>query len=97
LFNEGIPVEYSDWTEEHDFDEAAFKSARKEWQLAENMYVEKYKGILFEEEGTDNDEVNELLYAKAWSDSHSSGYGEVENTFIELVELANKISEITKR
>lgn len=87
----------SDWTEETVFDSVALSTARKQWQEIENAYVEKYKGILFEEEGTGNDEVNELLYAKAWSDSHSAGYGEVENTFIELVKLANKISEITKR
>lgn len=48
-----------------------------EWKL---WLAAEYAGDL-------NQKARDAIYAKAWSDGHSSGYSEIEYHYIELAEL----------
>lgn len=60
-----------------------------------NAILEQYKKELFETEGfKGRDKVNDIIYHQAYEAAHSYGYTEVENHFIQLVDMVRTIEEI---
>lgn len=65
-------------------------SSNRTYQI--NTILEQYKAALFKQEGLKDDKINEVIYLRAWNMGHSFGYDEVENQFIELVNMVDTIS-----
>lgn len=68
-------------------DEAAFDAARKAYMAAEAAALDRFKEDLFADLGISDHPLREKLFSKAWDDGHSSGYSEVHNCALNLVEL----------
>lgn len=65
-------------------DEVALKKARAE---RTQRIMAEFKRDLFEELGIANHPMREKLYSKAWENGHSSGFQEVYNCALNLVDL----------
>lgn len=80
-----IGIEYA--FREKVLDEQAFEEARKAYMKAEADAHSKFKADLFADLGIEDHPLREKLFSKAWDDGHSSGYQEVYNCALGLVEL----------
>lgn len=61
---------------------------RRDYNKAIACLEAEWKLWLAEEYAWDlNQKARDAIYAKAWSDGHSSGYSEVEHHYLELSEL----------
>lgn len=68
-------------------DEAAFDAARKAYLQAETDALRRFKEDLFADLGISDHPLRDKLFSKAWDDGHSSGYSEVYNCALNLVDL----------
>lgn len=68
-------------------DEVAFKKAKVAYAVEQQRIMAEFKCDLFEELGIANHPMREKLYSKAWEDGHSSGFQEVYNCALNLVDL----------
>lgn len=82
---------------EENFDDDAFKQARKEYSLKEQALIAEYKKELYERESFFSDSINDRIYSRAWSERHSEGYEAVEDEFIELLDFVGDIIKIYKQ
>ncbi len=74
--------------------EEAKENYRNELRAARNKYSEEqykideeFKLALYEEYGVETNPKREKVFSMAWERGHSSGYGEVESEFMDLVDL----------
>ena len=68
-------------------DERTYRALRDEYGAEESWIYEEFKRDLFEELGIENHPKRQLLFEKAWERGHSSGYSEVYNVALDLVDL----------
>ena len=68
---------------------AARRAEREEARCAEQIKIAEFKVQLEKEHGVTNVDRKKLdrLFALAWEYGHSSGFREVENYYIDLVDL----------
>ena len=76
---------------EESFNEIAFKRDRKAYYDKENDLISEYKKALYEEESLFSDEMNDIIYSRAWSENHSEGYESVEEEFTDLLDFVGDI------
>tara|TARA_B100000700_G_scaffold178953_1_gene197602 strand:- start:3080 stop:3541 length:462 start_codon:yes stop_codon:yes gene_type:complete len=77
------------------FNEEDYKKDLEEYKTETNQRMDEFKKELFNLYGSDNQELNELVYDKAWQDGHSGGLGEVESEFQELMDFAENIFDLS--
>lgn len=61
--------------------------AKQDYWYETGKVDHEFKEALEKEYGTAGNPKAELLWCKAWEMGHSSGYSEVENYYLDLVEL----------
>jgi hypothetical protein len=65
----------------------AYKRAMQEYRVKEGAIYTNFKFALYEDLGISRNSKREKLFAKAWDRGHSSGFYEVYNTALDLVDL----------
>lgn len=84
----GVSKEY---TVESDFMETAYKSDLENYRRGEMEREKKFVKELYKKYGFVNEELNSMIYSKAYEDGHAYGWSEVELHFSDLAEFAKDI------
>lgn len=66
----------------------SYREARRKHGEAVNAVYKDFQDALSKEYGTENKEIDDRVWRKAWDDGHSNGLHEVEVHYDELSELA---------
>lgn len=69
------------------FNEVEYRKQMNAYYNEESRIVNQFKQDMFVELDIENNEKRELLFSKAWEMGHSSGYDEIKNYMIDLVDL----------
>ncbi len=64
-----------------------YKAKKDAYDAKSRDLLDEFKKDLFEEYGVTNNPKKDLLWSKAWDHGHSSGLGNVEYHFRDLVDL----------
>lgn len=78
-------------TIEKNFDKDGYEVARTAYRNHEKMMGDEWRRSVRAEYPEVNDKVFELAMAKAWSDGHAYGHGEVELHLADEIEFALKV------
>lgn len=68
-------------------DEVALKKAKDAYGAEQQRIMAEFKRDLLADLGIENHPLREKLYSKAWEDGHSSGFEEIYNCALNLVDL----------
>lgn len=79
------------YTVESDFMENAYKFDLENYRRGEIERETKFIKELYKKYGFVNDELNDMIYSKAYADGHAYGWSEVELHFSDLAEFAKDI------
>tara|TARA_B100002019_G_C20969393_1_gene450324 strand:+ start:192 stop:656 length:465 start_codon:yes stop_codon:yes gene_type:complete len=79
------------------FNEDAYKSSQAQYGNESQKRMEEFKQELFNLYGSDsNQELNEVVFSRAWQEGHSGGLYEVQIEFEELMEFADEVQKATQ-
>jgi len=84
----GVSKEY---TVESDFMETAYKFDLENYRRGEIERETKFIKELYKKHGFVNNELNDMIYSKAYEDGHAYGWSEVESHFSNLAEFVQDI------
>lgn len=79
------------YTVESDFMETAYKFDLENYRRGEMEREKKFVKELYKKYGFVNNELNSIIYSKAYEDGHAYGWSEVELHFSNLAEFAKDI------
>lgn len=67
--------------------DVSYHKQMNDYYNEQNKIDNQFKQDMFKELDIENNEKRDLLFSKAWEMGHSSGYDEVKNYMIDLVDL----------
>lgn len=79
------------YTVESDFMETAYKFDLENYRRGEIERETKFIKELYKKHGFVNNELNDMIYSKAYADGHAYGWSEVELHFSDLAEFVKDI------
>lgn len=74
------------------FDDGGYKEKVKEYRDEDKRLLEEFKKYIFEVYGCRNDDINNIVFSRAWDKGHSGGLNEVVSYFEDDIEFVNAIS-----
>lgn len=76
------------------FNEEAYKSIQTDYRNETQKRMEEFKQELFNLYGSDsNQELNEVVFSRAWQEGHSGGIYEVRGKFEDLMDFAEEVQK----
>lgn len=85
-------VDFDSFIVEKEYDDDKFKNAMADWKNKHVSFMDEYKQEVFDVYSySDLSDVNEIIWQKAWDNSHSEGYRAVEEEFNDLVYFVGNI------
>lgn len=68
-----------------------YEVLQKVYQAQKNELMETFIYDLFVENGVEDKEKGDIIFAKAWDEGHSEGYCAVANKFEDLVDFVRRL------
>jgi len=85
--------QYANELEVWEKNNVTYENDVKEWKLMQGKLNEKFKHDALDDNGILDDPRAEVIYTKAWRDSHSNGIWEVYQTIGDLVDFVQELDK----